>query len=83
MPDYPDADDFGVPIHRIPKSKSREVRICVQEFAGHRSIHIREFYIENEEYHPGKGVTLRVDQYADLLEGVVALGEFLGVDETS
>ncbi len=74
-------DTYGLVIASIPKSKTHQLRIALNEYEGHRYIDIREFYWNGDEYHPTKkGVTLKVSAYPELLQAIASLGEALGYD---
>lgn len=74
-------DDFGVPVHVIEKRKNEQLRISINEYKGHQYIDIRSFFRTDEEFLPSrKGVTLKVDDYPELLNGVILLGQTLGFD---
>ena len=65
----------------LPKSDGAEVRVGFNEYKGHRLIYVRTFLRPSdgaEEWIPTrKGVSLKVDQYPRLLDGIRALGERL------
>ena len=76
-------DDFGILVHEFEKNKSKMIRIHVQEFKGTEFLSLREFYRDKEtgELKPSpKGFTIKPELYAELLHGVVAAAEVLGVD---
>lgn len=83
--DYEDGDedieDYGVPVHVFEKNGWQQIHISINEYKGHEYIDIRMFYKKGEKYKPSKkGVTLRKDQYQELLNGIIMLGEALGFD---
>lgn len=74
-------DDFGVPVHVIEKKENEQLRISINEYKGHQYIDIRSFFNTGGEFLPSrKGVTLKVDDYPELLQGVILLGQTLGFD---
>lgn len=78
-----DSEDYGVLVHSFDRNSREKIRICINEFKGTKYLDIRVFYRsrESEQYLPSKkGVTLPIDKYPELLEGIVQLGETLGYD---
>lgn len=78
-----DLDDYGVLAHSFEKNASTLICFHLQEYKGHQFMSIREFYMDKAsgEWRPGKsGVTIAPELYAELLQGVVGLGEAIGVD---
>ena len=63
----------------IQKSKTEQVRLSVSEFKGKKYIDIRTYFeADDGEYKPTKkGVTLSVDLYSELKEGIESLGSIL------
>lgn len=65
----------------LPKGERSQVRVGFNEYKGQRLIYVRNFVRlsqDDEEWTPTKkGVSVRVDQYPRLLEGIRALGERL------
>ena len=78
-----DTGDFGLLVHTIDKGRS-QVRISISEFNGKKNIDIRTFYIPKEansgEYKPTRrGVTIPTDSYWDFVNGVISVGNTLGL----
>ena len=76
-----DLDDYGVLAHSFEKNSTTLICFHLQEYKGHQFISIREFYRDKSsgDWRPTKsGVTISPDYYAELLQGVVGLGEALG-----
>lgn len=59
-------------VARIEQTKRTEIRVGVNEFKGDVLCYVRTFYRDGgeDEWKPGKGLSLRVDQIEDL-EGLV------------
>jgi hypothetical protein len=75
-------DEFGVPVHVIPKGPREQIRISLNEYRGFDYIDIRSFYLSDHGYRPSKkGVTLKKDLYPELFRGIMQLGETLGFDD--
>jgi hypothetical protein len=66
----------------LPKGENSEIRVGFNEYKGQRLIFLRTFLRPADggaEWIPTqKGVSLKVEQYPRLLDGVLALGERLG-----
>jgi len=76
-------DDFGILVHEFEKNSRETIRIHVQEFKGAVFLSLREFYkhAPTGELRPTKnGITVKPELYAELLHGVVAAAEVLGVE---
>ena len=76
-------DDFGILVHEFAKTKNKTIRIHVQEFKGNEFLDLREFYRDKESgtLKPSpKGFTVKPELYAELLHGVAAAAEVLGVE---
>ena len=74
-----ESDEYGILIETINKNYREQIRISINEYLGNRYLDIRVFYKNVEEYFPSKkGVTLQVEKYHELLDGIVQLGEALG-----
>ena len=86
MRDSVGGDEFGVPVYIIEKNATQQIRINLNEYKDHQYIDIRTFYCFDGEFKPSKkGVTLPPELYPELLQGIVILGEVLGMsadDET-
>ena len=81
MPDG--SDDFGILVHEFQKNQRKKICIHVQEYRGSEFLSLREFYLDREtgEFRPSqKGFTVSPELYAELLHGVTAAAEVLGVD---
>jgi len=67
----------------IPKTYREQVRVGFNEFRGQRLVYVRSFVRiseDKDDWVPTrKGVSLRVEQYPKLLEGIRALGKRLGL----
>ncbi len=60
----------------IGKSKTQEIRLGINQYKGLNLIYIRTFVeIEGEKRPTQKGVSLKVEFYPQLLEGINALGQ--------
>ncbi len=82
----PDDGEYGIPVHSFEKSSSKRICIHVQEFRGNVFLDVREFYLERstDKWKPSpKGVTIPPELYLELLEGVQAAAEALGIDPES
>jgi len=76
-----DNDEYGVLVHSFSKNAREQIRIAINEFRGSRYIDVRIFFLDDNKYMPTKkGVTLAIDQYPELLSGIIQLGETLGYD---
>ena len=42
------------------KNETEKIRVYNNEFRGNRLVHIRSFYLEDDEYKPGKGVSFSI-----------------------
>lgn len=77
----PDNEEFGILVHSFEKSRNKRIGIHVQEFRGSTFLSLREFYLSDGEWRPSpKGFTVRPELYPELLHGVIAAAEALGVD---
>tara|TARA_Y100000588_G_C13349409_1_gene541712 strand:- start:19 stop:318 length:300 start_codon:yes stop_codon:yes gene_type:complete len=79
------AGEYGVLIHSIEKRKTEQVRISLSEYSGNEYIDIRSFYLDrgSSEFKPTRrGVTLPTSAFPELLQGVIELGNTLGVIDT-
>lgn len=78
-----DVGDFGQLVQTIKKGRS-QVRISISEFNGKKNIDIRTFYIpkgsDDDLYKPTRrGVTIPTDSYWDFFNGVIDVGNTLGL----
>lgn len=76
-------DDYGILVHEFEKNAREVIRIHVQEYKGAVFLSLREFYKDRATgaFKPSRsGFTVRPELYAELLHGVVAAAEVLGVD---
>ena len=66
-------------VARIEQTKRTEIRVGVNEFKGDILCYVRTFYKDGaeEEWKPGKGLSLRVDQIEDLEQLVDEMGAAL------
>lgn len=77
----PDNEEFGILVHSFEKSETKQVCIHVQQYKGSTFLSLREFYLKGDEWRPSpKGFTVRPELYPELLHGVIAAAEALGVD---
>lgn len=78
-----DEPDYGILVHEFERNSRETIRIHVQEFRGAVYLDLRMFYKDpstgNLRPSP-KGITVKPELYAELLHGVVAAAEVLGVD---
>jgi len=83
LSDEAGSDEYGIVAHAFMKSRTEQVRFSLNEFRGVKYIDVRVYYLAPEgTYHPTKkGVTFKPSQLADLMEGVVALGELVGTSD--
>ena len=49
------------------KSNLDKIKVYNGEFRGHKLVHIRTFYFQNDEYKPGKGVSFSTKFLPDML----------------
>jgi hypothetical protein len=77
--------DYGIPAHIISKNKKDQIRIGLNEYKGRQYLDVRQFYLagENDWKPTGKGITMPVDLYPELLRGVLLLGDMIGADVNS
>ena len=55
----------------IPKNAREEIRISVDEFKGHRLCNLRVWYLDGDEFRPGKqGLALRLELAPQLIEAL-------------
>lgn len=76
-------EDFGIPVHCFERGRRKKICIHVQEYMGSTFLSIREFYQDrnDESWKPSRrGITVPPDLYLELLQGIVAAAEPLGVD---
>lgn len=77
----PDNEEFGILVHSFEKGRRKRIGIHVQEFRGSTFLSLREFYLRDDEWRPSpKGFTIPPELYPELLHGVMAAAEVLGVD---
>ena len=78
-----DTEEYGILVHEFAKNATTKICVHVQEFKGTTFLSVREFYEDDvtSEWKPTKkGITIRPELYAELLHGVVAAADALGVD---
>ena len=76
-------DDFGILVHEFEKNSRETIRIHVQEYKGTVFLSLREFFKDRATgaLRPSRnGFTVKPELYAELLHGVVAAAEVLGVE---
>ena len=77
-------DKYGVPVHVISKNANQEIRISINEFRGVSFIDIRLFFKTEDGFAPTKkGVTIPTSLYPELAQGILILGQTLGMDADS
>lgn len=79
----PDSEQYGILVHCFERSRSRKICIHVQEYKGSTFLSIREFFLSkdtNDWLPTQRGVTVPPDLYTELLHGVEAAAEVLGID---
>ncbi|MSQ33538.1 MAG: hypothetical protein EXR60_03860 [Dehalococcoidia bacterium] len=76
----PGADDeYGVAVHTFWRGKKEQIRISLNEYKGHNYIDIRSFFLAQDGLRPSKkGVTISREQFPELFQGVIQLGDALG-----
>lgn len=60
---------------KLPRGAGRVVRVRRETYKGKTATHIREWYLDGDEWRPGKGVTLKDDELvivAKALAGIAA-----------
>lgn len=74
-------DEYGILVHMFEKNNRKRVYVHVQEYKGAVFLSIREFYANGEEWRPSqKGITVSPELYPELLHGILAAGDALGID---
>lgn len=69
---------MGETIAQFSKNSSEEVRVCIEEYKGHRLFDIRSYYHNGEEWLPTKkGISLKVELYPEFREAIDKLGQVL------
>jgi hypothetical protein len=70
----------GETIASFEKSAKKEVRVSIDLFGGKPYINLREFYLDADEWKPGKGITIPTECYRELAEMLVVVGDRLRGD---
>ena len=79
----PDGDDFGIPVHCFEVSRRKRICLHVQEYRGHTFLSLREFYLDGntDSWKPSpRGITIPPEFYCELLRGVLAAPDALGLE---
>lgn len=67
------------PIAQFNKNSNEEVRICLEEYRGHKLFDIRSYFHDGQEWRPTrKGISLKVDLFPELKKAMEMLEEALG-----
>lgn len=53
----------------LEETEKGKLKVYSADFKGRKYVHIRNFYLEDSEYKPGKGVSFSVEATAKVLEG--------------
>jgi hypothetical protein len=62
----------------VPDRRKEKIRVYVNEYMGGKVIHIRTFYLKENEFNPGKGVSFAASLLPKMIEGLAALEKFKG-----
>lgn len=58
------------------KNETEKIKVYNNEFRGNRLIHIRSFYLQDNEYKPGKGVSFSMTLLPQVLEVLKKANEY-------
>ena len=61
---------------QFEKSKKEKIRVYIGEFKGKKIVHIRFFYLKDEEFNPGKGVSFPIAIMPQMVEGFKKAQQF-------
>lgn len=70
-----DAKTPGAPLE-FSNSEKEKIRVYASEYMGSTVVHIRTFYLRNNEYNPGKGVSFSMPQLPNVIEGLRQLDRY-------
>jgi len=62
----------------VPDRRKEKIRVYVNEYMGGKVIHIRTFYLKENEFNPGKGISFAASLLPKMIEGLAALEKFKG-----
>jgi len=59
------------------KAIPAQIRVLTVPYRGKIKVHVREFYIKDGEYTPGRGVNFDVEHLEEILQGLILAQETL------
>jgi hypothetical protein len=55
---------------KFPQTEKEEIRVYINEFKGAKVVHIRTFYLKDNEFTPGRGISFSTAVLKEMTEGL-------------
>jgi hypothetical protein len=62
--------DREIQIAALPRGEGRELRVRLCEWQGRARVDVREWFLDGNEWRPGKGASIRANELAPVLSAL-------------